>query len=80
MPWGLKHFQESRQNHPVTFCRERFEDWAARKRQRVEGKLCARVELPHSSQKEGLNGPPGGSGENGFSHEFEDSARVGSIS
>ena len=45
----------------ATGCEGRVEiesEWTARKRQRIEGRLCARVELPHSSQKEGLNGPP----------------------
>ena len=45
----------------ATGCEGRVEiesEWAARKRQRAEGKLCASVELPHSSQKEGLNGAP----------------------
>ena len=38
----------------ATACAGRVEiesEWAARTRQRIEGRLCARVELPHSSQK-----------------------------
>ena len=38
----------------ATGCEGRVEiesEWAARKRQRAEGRLCARLELPHSSQK-----------------------------
>jgi hypothetical protein len=40
--------------HYATGCEGRVEiesEWTARKRERAAGKLCAAVELPHSSQK-----------------------------
>ncbi len=40
--------------HYATGCEGRVEiesEWTARKRERLEGKLCAAIELPHSSQK-----------------------------
>jgi putative transposase len=40
--------------HYATGCEGRVEiesEWTARKRERAEGKLCAAVELPHSSQR-----------------------------
>jgi putative transposase len=45
----------------ATGCEGRVEiesEWSARKRERAAGGLCPAVELPHSSQKEGLSGPP----------------------
>src|SRR5580704_302166 len=47
--------------HYATGCEGRVEiesEWTARKRERATGRLCPVVELPHSSPKEGLNGPP----------------------
>jgi putative transposase len=41
--------------HYATGCEGRVEiesEWTARKRERAEGKLCAAVELPHSSQRQ----------------------------
>ena len=40
--------------HYATGCEGRVEiesEWTGRKRERVEGKLCAAVKLPHSSQR-----------------------------
>jgi putative transposase len=47
--------------HYATGCEGRVEiesEWTARKRERAAGKLAPAVELPHSSHKDGLNGPP----------------------
>jgi putative transposase len=48
--------------HYATGCEGLIEiesEWTARKRERAEGRLPPAIELPHSSPKPGLNGPPG---------------------
>ena len=48
--WGWSSFR-----HYATGCEGRVEielEWTARKRERAVGRLCAGVELPHSSQNQ----------------------------
>ncbi len=47
--------------HYATGCEGRVEiesEWTAGQRERAAGRLCPAVELPDSSQKDGLSGPP----------------------